>query len=198
MVALNLNGDATLFRDGVRFPACPSDIGYLMEIWKDVVGFEDYFKISNYGNVWSKRTSRLLKQHKSKTGYMSISSRIGGKKGKCICLKIHRMVAEAFLDNLENKPQVNHKDGVKDYNYVENLEWCNNSENIRHAYDTGLKKARSGFEHYNSNLSEDQVNYIRLNYIPKCKINGARALGKKFNVAHSTIYRAARKETYAE
>lgn len=120
------------------------------EIFKDVIGYEDYFKISNYGNLYSKRSNRLLKQTISKTGYYTVATKIGGRNGTAKCFKIHRLVAEVFLNppteqqmywastTKYNKVLVNHKDGNKLNNNVDNLEWATGVENTRHAIDTGL------------------------------------------------------------
>lgn len=128
-----------------------------MEVWKDVVGYEDYFMVSNLGAVFSKRSNKLLKQTKNKSGYLTIATRIGGRTGKAICFRIHRLVADAFLDpptkeqlqwaetTAYKKVLVNHKDGDKLNNTVNNLEWVTSSENTQHAINTGLRphKGRS-------------------------------------------------------
>ena len=122
----------------------------LVEEFKDVVGYEDYFMVSNLGAVFSKRSNRLLKQSLSKTGYLTIATRIGGRTGKSICLRVHRLVAEAFLDpptkeqlqwaktTKYKKVLVNHKDGDKLNNTAINLEWATSSENTQHAISIGL------------------------------------------------------------
>lgn len=119
-----------------------------MEIYKDIIGFENIYQISNLGNVRS--LDRLVRSHKDKTrtikgksyipyiglrGYKTVNLRIA-KNIKLI--PIHRLVAIAFIDNPDNKPCVNHKDGNKLNNEISNLEWVTYKENNNHARDTGL------------------------------------------------------------
>ena len=164
-----------------------------MEIWKDVVGYESIFSISNYGRVYSKRTNKILKQVRNKFGYLTIPTKINYVN---YCFRVHRLVAEAFLENPDNKPEVNHKDGNKENNCQVNLEWCTGSENVKHSYDTGLRTAKSGFDNYGSKLTPEQVDYIRENYKPYCRTNGARALAKILDVHHTQVSRVARKISY--
>lgn len=97
-----------------------------MEVWKDVVGYEEYFQVSNLGKLFSKRSQKILKQTISKTGYYTVATRLGGRNGICKCFKIHRLVAEAFIPNPEQKRTVNHIDGNKLNNNLSNLEWQRN------------------------------------------------------------------------
>jgi len=101
---------------------------YQDEIWKEIIGFEKY-KISNYGRVIG-CNGGILKFSKSHNGYTNLCVY---NKGKKATLRIHRIVAYNFIPNLENKPDVNHKDGVKSNNHVNNLEWCTKSENMIHS-----------------------------------------------------------------
>ena len=118
-----------------------------MEVWRDVKGFEGYYAVSSNGNVKSldriiqgKRCKthikeRVMRQYVGKDGYLSIQLFSGGKP---ITFKVHRLVAQSFLDNPDNLPEVNHIDGNKQNNTVDNLEWCTRGYNIRHAFKTGL------------------------------------------------------------
>lgn len=106
----------------------------MIEIWKDIIGYENKYQISNIGNV---RNSKLkhIESIISNTGYVRIGLRNQGKK----LFLVHRLVAIAFIPNLENKPHINHIDGNKLNNTIINLEWVTQSENEIHAHKTGLK-----------------------------------------------------------
>lgn len=110
---------------------------YENEIWKDIKGFENIYQISNYGRVKSIiRYKKLMKTALDKGGYLKIC--LTDSKHKKHTIKIHRLVAENFLDNIECKDQINHIDGNKLNNKVDNLEWCTQSENMQHAFKNNL------------------------------------------------------------
>lgn len=115
-----------------------------MEVWKDVSGFEGEYQVSNFGRIKSVgRTiitsngkqyylpERILKLRKSDCGYIRVGL---WKAQRAFYKSVHRLVAEAFIPNPENKPQVNHKDGNKNNNKVSNLEWSTCSENLKHKF----------------------------------------------------------------
>lgn len=104
---------------------------------KDIKGYEGYYAVTTLGRVWSYRRKIWLKPGIEGNGYLFVDLCVHGKGvGK----KIHRLVAEAFLDNPDNKPQVNHRNGVKSDCRAVNLEFCTARENLQHASDMGLNK----------------------------------------------------------
>lgn len=119
----------------------------MKEEWKDIKGFEGYYQVSNLGQVRSVERyknnhkklqlvkSCVLKTFEHQKGYLVVKLCKNNIKTH---KRLHRLVAEAFIPNPKNKPQVNHIDGNKKNNIVSNLEWCNGSYNILHAYKTGL------------------------------------------------------------
>jgi hypothetical protein len=158
-----------------------------MQGFKDVVGYEDHFMINEEGQVYSKRTNRLLKLVDNHCGYQMLNTRLGGRCGKAYSLRVHRLVAEAFIPNPDNKPQVNHIDGDKCNNRVSNLGWVTAKENSRHAWDSGLQVSIKGSSQSQSKLTEGIVQYAREVYKPYDKTFGIRALARQFGVAHSVL-----------
>jgi hypothetical protein len=115
-----------------------------MELWKKITGYEYYF-ISSLGIVKNTQFNKekYLKKAKTTIGYEVV---LLYKKGKRTLFYVHRLVAINFIPNTENKPQVNHIDGNKLNNCIDNLEWNTAKENINHAYETGL--CPKGDNHY--------------------------------------------------
>jgi len=113
-----------------------------IEIWKDIIGFEGLYQVSQKGNIKSLNyagglNSQNLKPGIGTTKYYLVSL-VKDKKGNT--KKVHRLVGIAFIPNPDNKPFINHIDGNKLNNHVSNLEWCTQSENCKHAFNTGLNK----------------------------------------------------------
>ena len=135
----------------------------MKEIWKDIKGYEFRYQISNVGRIKSLRRyvynhfskEKILTPVLTKKGYLQIRLSDGKRfKG----YKIHRLVAQAFIPNPDNKPQVNHIDGNKLNNKVDNLEWCTGKENMIHAAKNKLLKDVSG----NKNPNCKKINQFDL------------------------------------
>lgn len=104
------------------------------EVWKSITDTNNRYEVSSFGNIRNAVTKKVLKTQ-DKHGYRRLNLTINGKSKN---ISVHREVAKAFIPNPENKPQVNHKDGVHNNNHVENLEWVTANENLQHAIDNNL------------------------------------------------------------
>ena len=132
------------------------------EIWKDISGYEGLYQISNYGKIKSlsrfqSATERILKSEINKCGYVRIRLSYKNVSKK---YQVHRIVALTFIPNPENKPCVNHINGIKSDNRAKNLEWCTNSENMKHAFKNGLQSL-DGEKNNMSKLTESNVIEIK-------------------------------------
>lgn len=129
----------------------------VMETWKNINGFEGLYEISTKGRIKSlgngKSTNpnqcleKIIKTGLSRNGYIKCKLH---KDGKRYYYNVHRLVALNFIQNIDNKKEVNHKDGNKKNNSVENLEWVTSSENQKHAFKNGLQKRVYGSAHKQS------------------------------------------------
>ena len=134
----------------------------LKKEWKEIKGYEGKYIISNYGEVISlpryKKNKNKIQyvEPKELSKYVSLTN--GHvyvylcNNGKNRNARLHRLVAETFIPNTNNLPQVNHIDGNKINNRIDNLEWCNQSENEKHAYRTGLAKPRGKGRKWNEKI----------------------------------------------
>ncbi|MBR4904422.1 MAG: NUMOD4 motif-containing HNH endonuclease [Selenomonadaceae bacterium] len=163
------------------------------EVWRPISGYEKFYEISNYGRIKSFKRSKpaILKGTKNNHGYFMI---VLNNNTKPKVISIHKIVAQAFIPNLENKPCVNHIDGNKLNNHIGNLEWATLSENTCHAYAMGLIK--SGCEHPRAKFTPEQIKYIRESYIPRNRKFSFGALARKFGVNVETIERIYHFEAY--
>lgn len=160
-------------------------------IWKDVVGYEGLYKVSNTGLILGLKSNTYLKPRNSNLGYPRICLYKNRKKHY---LSIHRLVAIAFLSNLNNYPEVNHKDGNKENNKVENLEWTTSSENIKHAFKLKLRIPLKGEDCPNSKLTEKQVKEI---YSLAHNSNlTQKQIGQKYNIRQTTVLKIKKKQRW--
>ena len=159
------------------------------EIWKPIENYEGLYEVSNLGRVRSidriiimkhrngcnathYYKGKILATRKNNSGYLKVDL-IKDKKAKTFF--VHRLVAIAFISNVENKPQVNHIDGNKENNTIENIEWCDAFENQQHALNIGLRKRRTMTiqeyqkEYYIKNKAKKKLQ-SKLNYIKRKKI----------------------------
>ena len=108
------------------------------EIWKDIEGTNGKYIVSNDGKVATlRKRKKLLTLTKQKSGYLYAMIEINGKQ---VNKRVNRLVAQAFIENPNNYPMVNHLDGCKTNNHAENLQWVTNSQNMKHAHANGLVK----------------------------------------------------------
>ena len=131
-----------------------------METWKDIIGSEGIYRISTLGNVFSILSNCPVKSHLC-CGYLIVPLKRGNRTNKSP--KVHRLVAESFIPNLLNLPQVNHINGIKTDNRVENLEWCTAKRNTNHSIEIGLRND-IGVNNKNVNYNEIQIKEIIIKY----------------------------------
>lgn len=172
---------------------------YIEKQWKTLIYQNktyEQFEVSNYGELRNAISGHIYKLNLM-NGYLGVCVSLGSRNNKK-AFKIHKAVAETFIPNPNNLPEVNHITGDKTKNEAWNLEWCTRQENQIHAVKTGLQtyESISGKNNYRAKLSQEVLDYIRKYYIPNDKEFGCRALAKKFNVDHSTISRAINKICY--
>lgn len=174
-----------------------------MEIWKKIERFNFEYEISTHGRIRSvygftirdngrkyTRVSKILKPALD-GGYLKGAVCVNKK---LTAYKIHRLVAEEFIPNIENKAEVNHIDGNKTNNNVSNLEWATRQENIEHCILNNLQTAFKGEEIGNSKLKEYQVLEIRSKFIPR--IYSRNRLAIEYNVSEATIKDILYKRTW--
>ena len=172
------------------------------EIWKPLVypkieNSHLLFEISSIGRLKNIKTGHICKPEVLRSGYLSCHTTCGSVKNK-VHIIIHKGVAFTFLSNPNGLPCVNHIDGDKTNNCVENLEWCSYGHNLQHAYNTGLfdKSVISGENNHASKLTLEDVLYIRSVYVKGSREFGSRALARKFGVHRVTITSIINRRTW--
>lgn len=175
----------------------------MQEVWKKLKGFENYFLISSNGRLIArKRTivcgqnkkqtkqlkARFLKPFKMNTGYYAVELCVNGKNTRKL---LHRLIAENFITNPENKTIINHIDNKKHNNSLENLEWCTQKENVFHAIKIGATKWE-----YLKKLTKKQINKIKKMYNKKT-FNQAM-IADLFKIDQATVSRIINHKNYKQ
>lgn len=178
--------------------------GMTLDRFKYIRGFNHGYSIDINGIVFSHKTNKVLKSY-CHGGYLRIGlyKKIGNRSYNKF---IHRLVAKCFIPAVKGKNIINHKDGNKLNNKIENLEWCTQQENYDHAIKLGLmKKPQKGFygggfglgeSHINSKLTEKEVKEIRKRYIHRVWGKGQRFLAKEYGVSNCVISKLVNRLTW--
>ena len=164
-------------------------------MWKECKMNKAYI-VSTDGVVKRASTGKILAQKLDKDNYLSVHLSMG-KRGNTRQIFVHRLVAEAFIPNPENKSLVLHIDGNPVNNCVSNLKWVTPKENVEHAIKIGLKEDDRGSLSCNSKLSLNEISYCRKMYQPRSKLYGCNALAKRFGVSKSTMSYILNNKTYS-
>lgn len=149
-------------------------------MWKEIINHPNY-EVNELGEIKNKIKNKILKPFITTNGYLRI--RISNK----IAFQVHKIIALYFIDNPNNFSEVNHIDGNKLNNSINNLEWCNRSQNMIHSYKNNLSKNtfnNKGEKHYNSKLKKEDIEKI------KEMLNNSisqKEIAKLFNVSKQTI-----------
>lgn len=159
-----------------------------MEEWKDIKGYEEIYQISTKGRIKSKgnsfsRKEKEIKQTKTKSGYYTVGLHKGGKVKR---YRVHRLVAETFIDNPFNLPEVNHIDENKANNEMTNLEWCTHKENCNH----GTRNNRMAETNINNPKRSKPILCIEKNVVYPSIHEASRSL----NTSYGNIWRALNNE----
>lgn len=170
------------------------------EIWKRIPNYSKY-EASNLGRIktfnWKgSGKEKVMTPAHDASGYLRTV--LIRDDGKYTTVKVHRIICQTFLDNPEDKPCVNHIDGIRDNNKLENLEWCTRSENMKHAFKIG-NKSQKGERNTCATLTDEQVLEIRANYeYGKTGKKGKtkQQIADEYNTTFSVIKRIVQNRTW--
>lgn len=174
----------------------------MKEKWKDIPSYEGHYQVSNLGRIKSlekviinvngikhKRKSRILKPYKDSKGYLCVDLRLDNKRFNA---RVHRMVGICFIKNPNKYPQINHINGIKTDNNVQNLEWCTNKQNCIHAHQNNLTNPARGVNHGSRVLEEHEVIEIFKEYHE----NGTYQylIAKKYGISQGQVHNIVSKK----
>lgn len=158
----------------------------------DISGYEGLYAVNRKGEVRSIRKNIILKQWYT-LGYLYVSL---GKSNK---ERVNRLVAKTFIPNTENKPEVNHKNGIKADNNIDNLEWVTGSENKKHAYKNGLRESKNAVKAMAISRRKLSIqDAVEIKKLYKTGNYFYRQIGEMYNVSLDTIYHIIKNKTYRE
>ena len=159
------------------------------EIWKDIPGYEHFYKISDKGNIKScRKPDRLMKIRIVGAGYQQVKFSV---KGIAKEFKVHKLVMETFLGPRPFGYQINHKNGIKTDNSFNNLEYVTAKENQRHAIAHGFFQDSSGIKNPMATKTEEMIHSIRQEFDASNKRESARILSEKHGIRRAEVYRIA-------
>ena len=159
------------------------------EVWKDVVGYEGLYQVSNLGNVYSVRAKKILKTSTTNGGYKRV---VLCRNGVAKAFYVHRIVANSFVDGYIDGMEVNHIDGNTANNSSENLEWVTRSDNIKHSYKFLERVSPAKHTKIAAKLTDKDVINIRMS------TDTYKELAKRYNVDWRTIYNVKHFITYSD
>lgn len=162
------------------------------EVFVPCPDYPEQFDIGSKGTLRSRRTGKVLSQTPDHSGYLRHASKIGGRKGKAICVRVHVQVAKAFVGRESDDLEVNHLSGDKTKNDYTQLEWTTHQDNMLHAVSMGLIAPKKGVESSSASLTTAQVDEIR-------SLKGKysqRKLAEMYGVEKTTIGRIHRNTRY--
>lgn len=162
----------------------------MIEEWRDIDGFEGRYKVSNLGRIKNYK-GLIMKFQINHGGYERLTLRHDDHKD--YDFTVHRVVAKAFIPNPENKPQINHIDGNRCNNNVENLEWCTHSENMLHAFKLG-NKDQSGVHNNMAKITEKIVKDIR----KRAKTELQKDLAKEYGLSKANVCLIVNRKTWSQ
>lgn len=173
--------------------------------YKEIKGMDETYYITVDGRVWTNSRKngieRFMKSHMTKDGYISIGLKENGKQKQ---FRVHRLVAQAFIPNPENKPYINHIDGDRTNNNISNLEWCTQKENVRHSINVLKHWSQSEKQSeasrktgkMNRKLDFETAEKIRKEY--RCGGISSIKLSQKYNLSKPCILRIIHNKSYKE